>query len=446
MTLFVIGAALLVVMAWLMLSPAARSGPAASADSGRGHLGVLAEHLDGLDRELAEGRLDAGQHRTALAELQRRMLEETASAVPDPVQRASSGGHKTLWLVGLAIPLFAAGLYAAIGNPGALSPPVSALASAANPAGGEISAKALDTMLATLAQRLDKPSNDPARDLQGWTLLARSYASLQRFKESDRAYARAIAIAPNEPQLLADRADVLAFVQGERMAGEPDRLVTRALELDPKNVKALALAGSAAFERKDLVAAKSFWQRARDLSPPAGDLTAWLDRSLIEAGNAAGGGADGGNGGAPAAIANDGAPNSPTIAATTPAATRAAEARTPGTGAAHIGGRVSLSPSLAAQVRPGDTVFVFARAVQGPRMPLAILRRTVADLPFDFRLDDSMAMSPQMKLSAFDRVVVGARISRSGNAMPQPGDLRGESPPTPTTVDHLDLVIDSVQP
>lgn len=444
MTFFVIGAVLLVAMAWAMLSPAGRPQSKAPADGGRAHLVILAEQLDGFDRELASGQLDAEQHRIARAELQRRMLEETASAVPDPVRTtpssasSPSSGRKTLLLVGLAIPLFAAGLYAAIGNPGALSAPTPALASAANPAGAPVSAEALETMLATLAQRLDKPSNDPARDLQGWTLLARSYSSLRRFSQADHAYARAIALAPNDAQLLADRADVLAFVQGEHMAGEPDRLVARALELDPKNVKALALAGSAAFERKDLAAARSYWQQARDLAPAAGDLTAWLERSLIEVGSTSR------SGGATAAI--DGATGGAAVAAAAEAAPAGPGTRHAAASSVHIGGRVSLSPTLAAQVEPGDTVFVFARAAEGPRMPLAILRRTVADLPFDFKLDDSMVMSPQMTLSAFPRVVVGARISRSGTALPQPGDLRGESPPTSTGVDDLNLVINAVQP
>lgn len=444
MTFFVIGAVLLVAIAWAMLSPAGRTHSPGPANGGRTHLGILSEQLDGLDRELASGQLDAEQHRIARAELQRRMLEETASAVPDPVRTtpssasSPSSGRKTLLLVGLAIPLFAAGLYAAIGNPGALSTPTPALASAANPAGAPVSAEALNTMLATLAQRLDKPSNDPARDLQGWTLLARSYSSLRRFTEADHAYARAIALAPNDAQLLADRADVLAFVQGERMAGEPDRLIAKALELDPKNVKALALAGSAAFERKNIAAARSYWQQARDLAPAAGDLTAWLDRSLVEAGGTAG------SGGAPAATG--GTSGGSALAAAAQAVSNGPARPRVAAGSVHIGGRVSLSPALAAQVKPGDTVFVFARAAEGPRMPLAILRRTVADLPFDFKLDDSMAMSPQMTLSAFPRVVVGARISRSGTALPQPGDLRGESPPTSTGVDNLNLVINAVQP
>jgi cytochrome c-type biogenesis protein CcmH len=113
---------------------------------------------------------------------------------------------------------------------------------------------------------------------------------------------------------------------------------------------------------------------------------------------------------------------------------------------AHVAGRVSLAPALASRAAPTDTVFIFARAAEGPRVPLAVLRRTVAELPIDFTLDDSMAMSPQFTLSKFPLVVVGARVSKSGNAVPQPGDLQGQAAPIKVGSKGIELVIDSVQP
>jgi cytochrome c-type biogenesis protein CcmH len=115
-------------------------------------------------------------------------------------------------------------------------------------------------------------------------------------------------------------------------------------------------------------------------------------------------------------------------------------------GSAAISGRVRLAPALAARVSPDDTVFVFARAAEGPRMPLAILKRRAGELPFEFRLDDSQAMSPQMKLSGFDRVMIGARISKSGNATPQSGDLQGQAGPLPGSAANVELLIDAVLP
>ena len=457
MTLFWIGAALLVALAWAMLWPVWRAwrgvakpgvGDAPSAGE-RGprsaHLVVLGEQLAALDADLAAGRLDAAQHLLARSEVQRRMLDEsdgasnagkasiasTSVGIADAPPAARSG-RKTLAFVVLAVPLFAFALYGLLGSPAGLNPPPGAGSGGA----AEITPEALDKMLATLEQRLDKPSANLASDLQGWTLLARSYAGLQRFPAASRAYARASALAPNDAQLLADHADVLALVQGRSMQGEPDRLVAKALQIEPRNLKALALAGSSAFERKDFAAARGYWQQALGQAPPGSEFAAGLERSLSELGGANGGA---GSDASPPSQSTQTAQTAQT--AQTPIQSASAPAD-----AARIRGRVSLAPALAARALPTDTVFIFARAADGPRMPLAILKRTVAELPFEFTLDDSMAMSPQMKLSKFASVVVGARVSRSGNAMPQPGDLRGESAPTATRSDDLQLVIDSVQP
>jgi cytochrome c-type biogenesis protein CcmH len=412
MTVFWIGVAGLVLLAWLMVLPASRLRPAAAAERAA-HLDILKDQLAALDAELAAGSIDAPQHATARQEVQRRVLDET-QAEARPLQ--AGGSRKTLLFVGLAVPLFAAVVYAAIGNPAGLAPQAALEARAAQ----EITPEAVEAMVAKLAQRLETSTGDPASDLKGWTMLARSYAALQRFADADKAYARAIALAPADAQLLADRADALAMVQDRSMQGEPDRLIAKALVIDPNNLKALALAGASAFERKDFTAARGYWQKARSLVPPESEFAARLDSSLNEM----------------RGLTADAAPASASGSASAPVTTDAAR----------ISGRVSLSPALAGRVTPTDTVFIFARAVDGPRMPLAILKRTVADLPITFTLDDSMAMSPEMKLSKFPRVVVGARVSRSGNAMPQPGDLRGESTPTGVRATDVQLVIDGVQP
>ena len=416
MTLFWIGVAGLVLLAWLMVLPAGRLRPAAVAERAA-HLDILKDQLAALDDELAAGSVDASQHATARQEVQRRVLDET-QADARPLQ--AGGSRKTLLFVGLAVPLFAAVVYAAIGNPAGLVPQASLDARAAQ----EITPEAVEAMVAKLAQRLETSTGDPASDLKGWTMLARSYAALQRFPDADKAFARAIALAPADAQLLADRADAMAMVQDRSMQGEPDRLIAKALAIDPNNLKALALAGASAFERKDFTAARGYWQKARNLVPPESEFAARLDSSLNEIRNL----------------------NADVTLAAAPASASVSASSAVTADAARISGRVSLSPALAGRVAPTDTVFIFARAVDGPRMPLAILKRTVADLPITFTLDDSMAMSPEMKLSKFPRVVVGARVSRSGNATPQPGDLRGESAPTGMGAADVELVIDGVQP
>lgn len=417
MTGFAIGAAALLALSAWLLRAAWRPLPS-PASTEPANLVVLREQFVALDRDRASGQIDATQFAAARNELQRRALDESAAESPDAPGPDADAGGRPLWSVVVGVPVFAAALYSAIGNPAAwnVEPPANAIsASTSASSDPEVSNDAMQALLARLAAQLEKaPPGDPATDLQGWTMLARSYAALQRFADADRAYARAIALAPRDAQLLADRADVLVAAQGARAAGEADRLVAQALQIDPDNLKALALAGTAAFERRDFEGARRHWQRARDLAPPHGAFAAGLDRSLAEAG----------------------APVPAAASTPVPAAT----------GPARITGSVELAAALRAQVAPGDTVFVFARAVDGPRMPLAIVRRRAAELPFDFALDDSLAMSPQSRLSGVARVVVGARISRSGSATPQPGDLRGESGPVAVGSGGLRLTIDSVLP
>lgn len=247
-------------------------------------------------------------------------------------------------------------------------------------------------------------------------MLGRSYTALARYPDAVIAFRRAVALVPADPTLLADFADVLGMAQGKRLAGEPAQLVQRALDADPRHVKALALAGSVAFEVRDYAAARAHWERLIAVIPGDSDMARSVRNSVLQARELESG-----------------------VAASTTVSTAAA------TGTS-VTGRVRLAPALAAQVAPGDTLFVFARAEQGPRMPLAILRGTVGTWPFPFVLDDSMAMGPGLKLSGFPKVLVSARISRSGNALPQAGDLIGQSGPVAPGASGLELVIDRVQP
>ena len=288
----------------------------------------------------------------------------------------------------------------------------------------------VEAMVEKLAQRLENQTAPQEGDAQAWTMLARSYSVLQRYADASRAYSRARALAPESAQLLADHADVLAMLQGQSLVGEPSKLTARALQLDPKNLKALALAGSAAFERKDFKAALDFWGRAMPLAQPGSEFANGLEGSMQQARAAAG--------------------QTPTTSSTAPVPSagpaKATDAAPPAIAATQVSGTVQLAAALAAKAAPGDTLFVFARAEQGPRMPLAILKRKVSDLPFTFTLDDSSAMSPEMKLSQFPSVVVGARISRSGEALPRAGDLVGQSAPVRTGTGKLVITIDGVQP
>jgi cytochrome c-type biogenesis protein CcmH len=436
MTIFWISSALLMALALgLVLPTLLKGGPSTTqrneAETARqATLTILRDQMAQLNADLAAGTLDAEQHRASSAEIERRVIEETAAveaSVATATPRAGSGKPwATVVVIALAIPLLATFGYEQLGNPAAIDAP----SAEAPPALADgVTNDQVEVLVKQLAERM-KSNPD---DLEGWTLLARTYAAMQKFPEAAQAFERATALSPNDASLLADRADVMAVLQGQRAAGEPARLIARALELDPKNLKALALAGSVAFEAGEYDKAIFYWKQARELAAPASDFANNLDQGIKDA-----------------QVAKGEPPSTAVVQA--PAATPAQPATEQGTApaaattGARVSGRVSLSPQLAAKAAPGDTVFIFARAVEGPRMPLAIQRKTVADLPIDFTLDDSMAMSPAMKLSNFPRVVVGARISKSGNAMPSPGDLSGQLSDVKLGAEGLQIVIDSVQP
>lgn len=305
----------------------------------------------------------------------------------------------------------------------------------------------VNDMIQRLADRLKEKPDDPT----GWSMLARSYSAQGKFDLALPAYKRVMDLRPQDAQALADYADALAMVNGQSLDGEPEQLVMQAVKLDPANVKALSLAGTIAFNKAQYPQAVGYWERAAKASDPKSGFAEQLQGALTEARK---------RGGMPdvaqAAPTQAPTPNTtpaPAALAQAPAATAsatgaagagaAAGAATP---AASVSGRVVLKASLKAQVGPDDTVFIFARAPTGSRMPLAIVRKKVSELPFDFTLDDSQAMSPASRLSSASQVVVGARISKSGNAMPQSGDLQAFSAPVAVGATKLTIEIGDVVP
>ena len=416
MIAFWISAAALLALALALVLPAllkSKNTVDKAADSAaQANLSVLRSQLTQLDADFAAGSINADQLALAKSEIERRALEEE-SAPESAVAPAKS--TRTAWAMGLAIPLVALGIYGFIGNIQALDP-ANSLAKAET----EPTPEQIEAMVAGFAARLEAVPAGEAADPKAWEMLARSYAAMQKFPEANKAYKRAVELNPGNAQIMADHADVLAMLQGQSMVGEPTKLFERALVLDPNNLKALALAGSAAFEKKDFAKAVAFWEKASKLAPPGSDFAKGLASSVEEARAASG-------------------------QAATPQVV-AKSAPTPDAATANIQGVVSLSPALKSKVAPDDTVFIFARASQGPRMPLAILKRKASELPITFTLDDSTAMSDELKLSKFDLVVVGARVSKSGNALPQSGDLIGQSAPVKASGNKLTLVIDGVQP
>ena len=407
MITFWVVSALLMAGALLFVVPPLLGGKvraAAIADHQDANLAVLRDQLRELEAEQSAGLISEEAYLRARGELEQRVLEESQAA-----EAAAEGTHRppigVIAGIVLLLPAIAIPTYLYLGSPQALNP-ASLVASA--PDAGEnhsLTPEQVEAMVEQLAARLRENPDDN----DGWVMLARTYNALGRYADAAEAFKTLTNRLPGDAQILADYADTLAMAQGRQLLGEPETIIARALQADGSNIKALALAGTAAFERKDYARAIEYWQRIASQVPPESNTARSITSSINEARNR---------------IAAAGGQPPPPMAA-----------------AAKLSGRVELSGALSGKTSPDDTVFIFARAASGPRMPLAILRKQVKDLPLEFTLDDSMAMAPSMKLSSFPEVVVGARISKSGNATPQPGDIQVFSSPVAANSSGLQLVL-----
>ena len=383
-----------------------------------------------LDTLVAEGVLGAEAAAAARAPLLLQ-LAESGEAVAPPLARPSRGlvGAVTAFVLAVgALGYGWKGQHAAWSvRPG--------------DSGAEASEAAQLAQVNEMVSRLQARLKTTPDDAEGWTMLARSYGVQGRHAEAVPAWQRVVALRPKDGQALADYADALAMAQGRDLEGEPEKLALQALQLDPNNVKALVLAGTAAFNRRDAVAAAALWERALAVSDPSAEFTVQLRGALAEARERAGMPPLVTPLVTPAAPATAAASATAATASTAATAAAAATAATTSVPTATIAGRVSLSAAARAAALPDDVVFIFARAPSGSRMPLAILRKKVSDLPLDFQLDDSRAMSPAAKLSSTPQVIVGARLSKSGSAAPGPGDWQVLSEPVALGARGLKLEI-----
>ena len=379
-------------------------------------VGVLALLIPPLLRAKRAGLTDARAEKLAIYrqqfdELEHRMLEEAGDAVMTAGSQQFVKDRRLAVVLLLVLPLAAVLLYLKLGNPLAMTHPATPPIEQTMAGDNSNMAGEIEPLLEALRKNLENNPGDGA----GWALLARSYMELRRPDEGVSAYEKAVKVLPDDPQLLADYADALAVVNGRKLAGKPEELINRALKLNPHHIKALMLAATAAFDRKAYTEAIGYLERLqRDLPAGSGmapEVAASLDEARALSGQKG---------------------SSPPVQKAAPSA--------------GIVGTVRIAPALAGKLDPSATLFVFARATQGPPMPLAIVRATVRDLPYHYRLDDSAALMPGHKLSEAREVVLVARISKSGDAKPQAGDLQGMTAAVQPDGRSLDIEINQVLP
>lgn len=417
MTIFLIICALLVLVALLfVVLPLWRRSTASNAVlRNAANLEIFRDQIAEMDADLQNGLLTAELYEQGKRELQSRLLDEVKE---DQVAITAVRNPLKVLAISLAVllPIASVALYWKIGNVNSLSP--QAAMATMSGSGTMRSAESL----AALEEKVAKNPNDG----ESLLLLARSYGELERYTDAVKAYDKLTQSVTDEAWIWADYADALAMARGQSLSGPPTKLIEKALALDPNFPKALALAGSAAMERADYAAAVRYWEHLLKGLPADSEDAKMIESGLQQAREF---------------LAQSKGKKGAKAVQTMPepdARQSAAQSKE------RISGTVTLSAALKAKTSPTDTVFVLARAAQGPKMPLAVLRKQVKDLPLQFTLDDNMAMSPQMKLSNFDEVVVVVRVSKSGNAMPESGDLQGTSSTIKPGSTGLKISIDTV--
>ena len=282
MTIFWIIAGVLIAVALLFIVPPllGRTKGQASATRSEVNLSIYRDQLRELDADLAAGTLSKEQYQSARSELEARVLDDSGTA---EVLAQPSGGRMRHWAIAavIAVPILTVSLYLVLGKPGGLDSQHKTVGANQSQ---EVTQEQINAMVEGLAQKLKaKPD-----DVEGWAMLGRSYVQLRRYGDASTAYARAVELLPNDAQLLADYADVLAMNKGRSMQGEPEKIIRQALKADPNNIKALALAGTASFQRQEYHSAIEVWQKLLKLVPADSQIARQISANISQAQGLAG--------------------------------------------------------------------------------------------------------------------------------------------------------------
>ncbi|MEM7256714.1 MAG: c-type cytochrome biogenesis protein CcmI [Pseudomonadota bacterium] len=387
-TFFLLAAALVVIVLLLLLPTLTRDHH--SADRRELNVAIARSQLAELVQKQSDGELQQAEFDREKQRLER----DLADAISDDQERnRENNGQWVLWPVAVVVPLLAGLVYLTVGTPKAIDP-ANRIAVAPPPA--QQQAPQTPDMREVVVRIQERLQQDP-EDATGWFMLGRAHMTLGQFSDAVPAIRRAYELTGDNPEIMVRLADAIAMDQGGSMAGEPEPLLVRALSMQPDNLQGLWLLGIAQNERGDAQSAVSTWEKLFPLLE--GDPRSQQEiRQLI---------AD-----ASASVDSSGGSAA---------------------GGAELTVEVTLGNTAVAALPADTAVFVYAKAQEGPPMPLAVARHTLGQLPLKIQLSDADAMMPAMKLSAFDQVIVGARVSLSGNAIAEPGDFFGEVEGVPST-------------
>jgi cytochrome c-type biogenesis protein CcmH len=381
---------------------------------------VYRQQLKDLEKEHAQGGLSPADFDLARTELLGRMLEDTAQTdAPDAIKPPRT--LVSAMVLAVFLPVAAMSTYMWLGEVEGLNP---AVASAEE----KDKHPDLEAMATSLAHKLESDSGNAQR----WVMLGRTYRALNQYDKALPAYQKALTLGADD-DIALERAEVLAQHNGGEFKGEPWAVIRQVLAKNARHFSGLLLAGSASYAQGDYKSAIRYWQQARDQLEEGDEEIQGIEIALNKARDKAG----------EPVVASKPVLASPASPHTASPPSAAAASVAAGAG---VAGRVSVDPALKASMSPSDVVFVYATPTDGQKMPLAILRKTAADLPFDFVLDDSTAMSPDRKLSSQAQVVLKVRISKTGEAMTRAGDWIGFIDAVPVGARNVRLVVNRQAP
>jgi cytochrome c-type biogenesis protein CcmH len=384
--LFLLIVSVMILIAFLLILPPLWNKQSVQADDlDQRNILIAQQRLAELKENRRSGGISQVQYEEQLADLEQALSDDLD--IKSHVSSTQSQGKWIVYVLALGVPLLAGALYLTLANYQAIS---HSAEMAVDP--DTLKLAEINKMVDGLAEKM---KNNPD-DAQGWLMLGRSYKFQQQYPKAVDAFANAYHLLGDQAEVMLLYADALAYASDKNLAGKPTELVFKALALEPDNMNALWLGGMAKAQQGDPVAAIKLWKKLAALLPPGSDAQQEIQGLLAKIESEA------------------------HQAAAQPEAKQQADIPV-----VVIDVQVSLAPELQKSASPGDTVFIYAQALSGPKMPLAIVRKQVSDLPLTVSLNDSMAMMPNMKLSNFANVKLLARISKSGNAVSQPGDLIG---------------------
>lgn len=420
--MFWIISAILLLIALAFILPSLRNRDTFQDATREQNIAIAQEQLAELELRFEQGEVTQESYEATRDELEQSLFNDLQTnevkikALPDKSTKMSLFGTA---LILLLIPVITIPLYLKVGNLNFTklldSKQAASQARAAAVPMKEDGTPDIDTMVANLQKKMDaNPENS-----KGWYMLGRSYMVLKRYPEAAKSFDRAYKILPDSAETMLSLADALSMSNQGQLSGRPAELVNKALKLEPQNITALWLSGMASRQQGNYLEAISQWKKVLPLINNA-DETIEVNRLISEA-------------------------KSKLTPELQESVSNEKQVKTEDKNniSAGINVSVSISKEMLAQASPDDLVFIYAKAMSGPPMPLAALRKQVSDLPIDVILNDDMAMMPNLKLSAFSEVTVGARVSKTGRPIAENGDLFAERPSIKAG-DRVNLVINSV--